>query len=331
MLERLFAHVQSGSGRALLVTGASGSGKSALLANFSARCRSRLPDALIATQFIGASPDSTRLEHVVAALCEQLGAPQSELTELRADPRRAKRTFLSLLRRAAAERDVIVLLDALDQLELPRATAPAAWFPLLLPKRVHLVASSTPNALTDALEQRLGSGAVLQLGNLGMEDRQDLVRRHLALRHKRLPDTLLQRLLDDRVRTDSRLPLYLLVAVEELCLFGRHDELGARIDSLPESLGALLEQVLSRLEHDHGRDLVASVCRWLAVAHAGLTEPEMLDVLSRFHAGFRTIEWSWLRQAMQTYLRAVDDGGETHPEGTLGFFVDQLREVVSRR
>jgi WD40 repeat protein len=332
MLARLFIHVAGDSRSTLLVTGDPGSGKSALLANFASEYRSRHSDAVVATHFVGASPDSTSLGSMFAALSEQLGAPESEIAELPVDALRVRRVFQSMLRDAALNHKVIVIIDGLDQLEVPPEIAPSVWLPFVLPTGVHLIASSTQNQIAEVLKERLEPHCVVELEYLAPKDRRELLRQHLALRQKRLPDQFIERLLDDRVRADSRLPLYLLVAVEELCLFGSHDRLEARIASLPPTLADLLEQVLRRLEQDHGREMVSSVCGWLAVAHAGVTEPEMLDLLSRKLAQDRPIEWSWLYNAMQMYLYAVDDpASEAIQSGTLGFFVDQLRSVVFRR
>jgi hypothetical protein len=60
------------------------------------------------------------------------------------------------------------------------------------------------------------------------------------------------------------------VALEELSLFGDFDKLPDRIRQLPPSLAELFQQVLGRLEHDHGRETSEVICRWLAASRSGL-------------------------------------------------------------
>jgi WD40 repeat protein len=332
ILESLLEYLAEDGRSSLLVTGASGSGKSALLANFAAKCRTLYPDAKVASYFIGASPGSSNLHTVLSALCRHLLESESDVSDLPTDPLRAKRAFQAVMREAASEYRVIVILDGLDQLEDSLSAAAGLWFPFVLPVGVKLVSSGAPSQLVEALKRRFEPDKVLQLDDLTRGERTELVRQHLALRQKRLPTDLISRLVDETARADSRLPLYLLVALEELFLFGSHAALGARIDKFPTSVSALLDQVLDRLEQDHGHQFVRCVCSWLAVSQAGITEPEMLDLLTRNHPNFRAIDWSWLRQAMQIYLQPADEGdGKSREGGALGFFVDQFRTVVFRR
>src|SRR3954467_13711691 len=84
-------------------------------------------------------------------------------------------------------------------------------------------------------------------------DRATLVHELLARRGKRLTTEQLRQLLDTRLRPEAGLPLYLTVAIEELSLFGQYEALDRRIDGLPPTLTSLFDQVLARVEQDHGR------------------------------------------------------------------------------
>jgi hypothetical protein len=197
-LLRLFDYVGAGSRSALLVTGAPGSGKSALLANFALQCRERYTDATIASFFIGASPGSTSLHVALSELSRALLEIAPDVETLPADPLGAKRAFQSVLREAASRRRVIIVLDAVNQLE-PMNSGGAAWFPFVLPPGVRLVASGAPGEMVDALRERLDSSHIFDLEDLTRDQCQALVRQHLALRQKRLPEDLIGRLLDDTV------------------------------------------------------------------------------------------------------------------------------------
>ena len=65
------------------------------------------------------------------------------------------------------------------------------------------------------------------------------------------------------------IPQYLQVACEELRVFGVFEELTAHLKSLPENLPQLLQAILTRLETDHGQQLVATAMTLLASSRQG--------------------------------------------------------------
>jgi hypothetical protein len=159
-------------------------------------------------------------------------------------------------------------------------------------------------------------------------DRTRLASELLARRSKRLMPAQLQRLLDPRVRPDAVRPLYITVAVEELSLFGRFEALDARIDAMPASVQELFEQVLTRVELDHGRPATELLLCSLAASRAGLLEAEILDLFERAQPGFARLEWIRLYRSLQSYLRRMDEGSRG---GTIGFFHEQLRRAALDR
>jgi WD40 repeat protein len=143
-----------------------------------------------------------------------------------------------------------------------------------------------------------------------------------------LTEGQLARLLDTRTRPDAGLPLYLLVALEELCLFGEYESLDLRIDNLPATLPDLFVQVLMRLEQDHTRDRTESILRLFAVSRSGLLESEILDLLGGGAGELSRIHWTQFYRSLEPYLRPVD---EATGMGLIDFFHDQLRFAVYHR
>lgn len=48
-------------------------------------------------------------------------------------------------------------------------------------------------------------------------------------------------------------PLYLTVACEELRVFGSFEKINTKIADLPDTIPLLFDQVLQRLENEHGK------------------------------------------------------------------------------
>ena len=315
-------------GNLLVVSGAPGSGKSALLAECARRARERFQDALVIPHFIGASPGSAILANTLRAICETLKRECGLAEEVPADPQKLLQKWPEFLEKAGAKRRVILFLDALNQLDSLDRSHELGWVPYRIPQGVTMVVSALPGDCLDRLRHRVSGEAIIDVPVLAARDRHALVETHLGQRRKKLSPAQLERLLDTTKRPEAGLPLYLRVTIEEVSLFGSYEALDGRIDLLPPTVAGLFDQVLARLDHDHGRDMTASICRWIAVSRSGMLESEILDLLAGPEQVFPRARWSRFYRAIEPYLRPVE---EETGEGLLAFYHDQLRFAVFRR
>ena len=344
----------------LVITGKPGCGKSSLLAECARLCREQNPHALVLPHFIGAAPGSTDLTTTIRSLCETLRSECSLDYEISPDPEKLHHQLPVFLEKAGAKRPVILLIDAVNQLNPKNRSHELGWLPSHLPLGVRVIVSTLPGDCLDRLQELVSDDHILQVPALPKSDRESLIRMHLANRGKKLTEDQLARLLDTRKRANAGLPLYLLVALEELCLFGEYKSLDLRIDTLPATLPALFDQVLMRLEQDHTRNRAESILRLIAVSRSGLLESEILNLLKHDHirnhnesilgwltasrsnlreseildmlgkgkAEFSRVHWIQFYRSMEFYLRPVD---ETTGVGLIDFFHEQLSFAVYHR
>lgn len=312
----------------LLVTGDAGSGKSALLAECARRCREQHRDTLVLPYFIGGAPGSTSPAAMVRSLCAALQRQRRFAGDIPSDTNELFRAFPTFVERAASGGPLILLLDALNQLDADAGGHDLAWLPPLWPSGVRVILSTAGGDVLERLVQHLPDEQILRLEPMSDTERVALVEELLARRGKRLTSDQLAHLLDLAQRPDAGLPLYITVAIEELSLFGHYEALDARIDRLPPTLTALFDQVLVRVEQDHGRPMAELVLRLLAASRSGMLESEILDLLESRQPGFARMRWIRLYRSLQFYLRRVD---EASGGGLLGFFHEQIRDAVFRR
>jgi tetratricopeptide (TPR) repeat protein len=264
-----------------LVTGPPGSGKSAVLARFTADCRREHPDALVVPHFVGAGPRSTVLRDLLMRLCRGLAqrfGPDEELPE---ETHRLAAAFQELLWKLPDGPRVVLVLDALDRLDETGQAHGLHWLPEHLPRGVAVVAGCTseggaPGPVLEAFARR--AHRVVSLGPLGDGERLQLLRDVPSLSAKTLDDGQVAALLDNPATGN---PLFLLVALEELRGFGSFDRLDDRITALPregDALTALFTQVIERLEGEFDRVLVRAVLESVASARHGLAERELQDL-----------------------------------------------------
>ncbi|HCU36631.1 MAG TPA: hypothetical protein DGT21_14625 [Armatimonadetes bacterium] len=297
------------------LVGASGSGKSALLARLCQRLSEA--GAQVVAHFVGASRGSGDLRLSLRRLCHALGheQPPSTLEEL-------KSCFAELL--SAAPRRVIIVLDAVNEMDPADAAWALAWVPSPPSGQVRILISSVSgHAVAAALERRLD--ALDELGPFSSADAQALFEQYHRRYHKQL-DTAQQTLLLSKAESD--LPLYLSVALDELRTLGQFETLTEQIEALPETTRELFLWVLQeRLARDPdlvdgdgqpcGAALVRRCMSCLGVSRHGLSQAELVALCDPHDPrGNVAAVLRWLRPYLM--LR-----GEMYD-----FAHTQLREVV---
>lgn len=338
----------------LAVAGASGSGKSALMARAALDAEER-GGARVVMRFIGWTPESSTgrdlLDGVVHDVSQLYGATDPVPTDFRElSAELPKRMAL-----ATADRPLVVFLDALDQLAPNDPARGLAWLPTEVPPHVSLIVSTrAEDEFLQPLTRRVPVEQVRSLGPLSRDDAADLLETWLDPLDPERPSgrTLQEDQWEDILRTfpDQEqeegmegLPLYLKLAYEEARLWTSQDRIGREIQPLPERIPDLIRRMFARLSHDanHGALVVDRSLAYLAASRFGLSEDEIIDVLSRdreVRADFRrrqpkspsvrrlpVVVWSRLFFDLEPYL------AEREVEGArlLAFYHRQLLDVVS--
>jgi tetratricopeptide (TPR) repeat protein len=320
--ERLDAGA-SGDGAPLVVIGDSGSGKSALLANWATRYRAGHPAEFVLTHFIGASPASTDPASMVRRLIGELKSRFDLSIEIPEAPDALRLAFANSLHMAAARGRVVLVIDALNQLEDREGALDLAWLPPVIPDNVRLVVSTLPGRTLDAAARR--GWSTLSIAPLEPAERESLIVDYLATYSRALGQALRARI---AASPGCANPLYLRALLDELRVWGEHETLPARIDYYlaADSVAALYELILARYEADYERDspgLVAEAFKLLWAARRGLSETELLELLGSDGSPLPRAFWSPLYLAAEQSL--------TSRSGLLGFFHDYLRAAVEHR
>jgi nephrocystin-3 len=329
-----------GNGCGLTVLGASGGGKSALLANWAARWRQAHAGDFVFQHYIGSSPMSAShlalMRRLMVAIIRWLrdeDAPREFEPEEGRLPAQAEEIvkafpgYLDRLAVRAREKGVraIVVLDALNQLEDRERGRLLAWLPRRLPGEVRLIASTLPGDAMDALERHNWPDP-LTVEPLTEAERIQLIARYLSHFSQGLSEARAWKIAAVEAASN---PLYIKTLLDDLRVTGAHERLDEQIDDYLRAAGipALLTKILARYERDYQRDrpeLVREALALLWAARRGLTEPELLELLKpdgleRLPAGL----WSPVRCALEDGL--VDR------DGVLSFAHDHLRTAVERR
>jgi hypothetical protein len=334
---RIASYLIEGDKRPLAVFGASGSGKSALLAMALEQARMKHPEARIVARFLGATPFSSDIRALLESLCREItracGGDQasvpSEYKELAAD-------FPKRLALATAKKPLVLFLDALDQLSDSHNGRNLLWLPADLPDHVYVVVSTAPADCWDILKKKVPGTGHLDLVPMSRSEGGRILDTWL----RNAGRTLRQDQRDEVLGQFEKegLPLYLKFAFEE----ARHWRSDSERPRLDPDVAGIIRQLFARLSQEavHGKILVSRALAYLRAGKNGLSEDEMIDVLSRDEEVFGDFQkrsffrppehrlpvaiWSRFSFDLEPYLNERSADGAS----LLGFFHRQMGEVV---
>ncbi|MGC9319730.1 MAG: DUF4062 domain-containing protein, partial [Armatimonadota bacterium] len=279
LLDEMTAHAEgAGEPTVLVVTGEPGSGKSALLGMFCRDFERTHPEEIIIPHFVGASQGSTSIRLTLRRLCRELAEAAGAEEDIPEDVRELAQAFPELLEQAAGARRVVIIIDALNQLDATDNAHALNWLPRRLPDGVRVLCSSSDQATLDVLRRRSMQMQEVICSPLDLIDSFRVMRTELEHYHKRLDWQQRHGLLE---KEDAGNPLYLLTALAELRTLGTFELITKRIDELPGTVGDLFDWILQRLaegiegQEAFSEQLVSAYCSYIAVGRGGVTEDEL--------------------------------------------------------
>ncbi len=321
--------------RPLLLYGVSGSGKSAIMAQIAALSAARSRNAITVRRFIGVTPEASNGLTLLRSLCEEIGQRYGDVANITLDFNDVASLFQSRLLLAKPDRPLHLYVDALDQLNPLDQAASLAWLPTALPANCRIVLSAVeiPPALRNV--------RTVQVDALSLAEADAALTAWLQNERRVLQDWQRGKLLAYFER--SGLPLYLRLAFEEARQWRSFDE-GASCE-LREGLDGIIDLLFDRMSlgANHGKTLVGHGLAYLAASRYGLTEDEIIDVLTaddtvwnefrgqaRYDPPSRrlpVVVWARLFADLEAFLTE-----RAAPEGTvISFYHRQLLDRVRTR
>lgn len=303
----------------MLITGASGGGKSTVVANWLHAWRTAHPNDIVFEHYLGASPDSADPTLLMRRLWEHLNRATGESVELPAGNAELMDVASSLAQRLAqanafAERNganVLIVLDGLDKLSSEQNLR---W--LMNVPRVKLLASSLDGEAKSAALAR--GWTPLEVKPLSDVERRDFIEGTLkGWGRKLLPEQIAAIL----AHVQGGNPLFLKTVLDELRVSATHARLAERLGIY---LGArdmpdLFARMLERLEADCEPGLVAKALPLIWASRSGLEEVEIIAIIG----DKQRLAWATLRNGLGGSLR--------DQAGRVAFSHDFLRQAAETR
>lgn len=312
----------------IVIEGASGGGKSALLANFFEAYRKRCPRHLVHEHYLGASADAADPHALVRRLIEFIQRATGSTEDIPGDPQKLMDSLLIWLATASAwaRRHRTRFIFVLDSLNSLTDQQDLRWWPAFLPRGITVVVSCLPGTVLDALtgktealpgKDKPPKWQAVKVHPLTKPESATLLNTYLARFNKKLPGQMVKQVQRHPLATN---PLFLRTLAEELRLFGVHEELQKRLNHYltSKTIDDLFERVLERVEKDCGKKPVKAAMTAIWASRAGLTEKEILGIAELPPARWASIS--------HTFNEALVDNN-----GRISFAHDYIRSSIRAR
>eukprot|EP00052_Salpingoeca_macrocollata_P020307 m.170390 g.170390 ORF g.170390 m.170390 type:complete len:1854 (-) comp21223_c1_seq1:109-5670(-) len=338
ILQHLHEYVERKGEKPLLVVwGRPGCGKSALMAQFCKELQAKSnqsKSAFLLYHIVGVTAESQSLRATLQRFCEEFSLALGHTKTIPAQCDELRVLFAELLGEMGRKfSSVALVIDAVNQMHPNNNSHRLLWIPTSMPDNVSVVITTLPeeNGCLQSIRTRAPAPEEFEVPLLDNEERVALVDEYLAQYHKKLTKDSKDSFLGNQMellmsKEESGSPLFLVAAVEELRNFAVYEKMTAFLrDDLPHTVVSLFKHILTRLEEDHGQELVGVAMGLIAQSRAGLFEFEMVELLHSYP--FETEPRSNFSRLYAGIKLFISTGGS----GLLQFFHQQLMKVVQER
>ncbi|RLD25340.1 MAG: hypothetical protein DRI54_05055 [Bacteroidetes bacterium] len=284
LLEKIEKYVDGSSSGPLVIHANSGMGKTSLIAKAIDNESQRNKNKLI-YRFVGATERSTNIRSLLISIIWEIN-PESaeELNKIFDDDR-----FNDLVKKILSEikKPTIIFIDALDQLQ---EKSYLNWLPDILPNHLKLIISvledehyKDDSGYLDQLKVKFkssqGHNNFIQLKTLKREEGDEILSK-LLFQIDRTVTKEQRKYVLDKFENSGCSPLYLIIAFEEIKKWKSFDSTFDKI--LKDDVISIINRFINDLSsvYHHQPLLVSRTMGYLECAKNGLSEKEMLDVLS---------------------------------------------------
>jgi tetratricopeptide (TPR) repeat protein len=311
------------AGQPIVITGESGSGKSALVSNWAVKFREARPEVCMLMHFIGASSYSADWTLMLRRLMGEFKRKFNIQQEIPDKPDELRSAFSNWLSMVSAKSRAVLVIDALNQLEDRDGAPDLVWLPPVIPSNIRIILSTLPGRSFDEIKKR--GWRTLPVEPLNENERSLFIGEYLRQYTKTLSPDLVQRIAFHKQTAN---PLFLQSLLEELRLFGRHEELEKHIAMYleAETVPGLYRKILARYEEDYEAErqgLVRDMMTYLWGSRRGLQESELQDLLGA--------EGNPLPRAAWTPLLLAAEHSLINRSGLINFSHEYFRTAVQEK
>ena len=315
------------SDQPLVIIGERGSGKTATISkivhdvNVAVHNNDLNMKTAIIFRYIGMTQNTETAEQLLYSLSHQLCQVMGKYRhEIPRDYKALKLFFLDLVQRGEFGGMLIILLDSLEKISTCENGHKLEWLPSRIAQNVKIIV--TADTGDKGMIQRLMHKCednTLTIFPLSAIECENIMK--VLMNTSKLSVTYEQwRAIRDAFQI-TKTPLFITLTLQQVKHWRSYDS--AAVVTLGNTVNEAIEKVFDRVERAHGSLLVTHILGYLAASKGGLSESELLDILSldeivlndifkNFHPNVRRFPVSFLvqiRQDLDGYLEEKETDG----------------------
>ena len=314
----------------VIVTGESGSGKSALIAEWVARWHHLSPNDLIIQHYVGCTYDSANWMRIVSRILGEFKSAFSLPEDIPTDSDQLQNSLEKWISNVTSSHRIILVIDGINQLSDDSTIIPLNWLPKSFPPGFSLIVSTVGNNYYNILHQRGWNEMNVPL--FKSTDIIEIAQFYFNIYGKKLTAELAHKLESTPAACNA---LFLRSVIDELRQFGKHEEIMEKASLYLSSsdLGQLFDHILARWDEDfsseHGfTEIVRRSLCFIACSRYGLSESELLFLLGGKKSNGM---YSQIPRRFWTPFLLASENALAQRAGLLNFGHNYLLKAVQKR
>lgn len=307
----------NGQQQFLVVSGPSGIGKSALIANWIKDHHDKIPYHII-YYFVGNASTENDYHHILSYIHDNVDMLCPIEHPHFHEENMVARTQRLITEAAQKNIQLLIVIDGINQIPDSDNAKLLNWLPATENKNIKFLFSTTENDETWNTFRRRDY-PICKIMPLTKSQRKSFAKQYLSFVGKKLDDGQLERILSNEQCKNT---LVLKTLLDELICFGSFKHLNKRIKYYLAASSPIgfFNRMLKRLEADYSldQDIVRHVLSLISLSENGLGEEEILRI-----TGIRPIDWHLFYCAFYNHLMAK--------EGLVSFSHQYITDAVWKR
>ncbi|XP_045168880.2 NACHT and WD repeat domain-containing protein 2-like isoform X2 [Mercenaria mercenaria] len=270
---------KTGGNKPLVISGSSGSGKTALMAVSAGKAKEIFKNSVVIVRFIGTTSQSGSVRSLLLSICKQIAHAYFQDVALIPDSTRELADyFRNALNNATKTTPLIIHLDSLDQLSSDDNGRKLDWLKLdaNLPKHVKVVLSSLEADTLYVLQKHLPQENIVHVMKLLPGEGPEILQKMMKCKGRKITEPQMKLVMNAFLNTP--LPLYLSLAADIASRLKSYDNIEA--DDISPTIKGMITILFERLENMFGKIFVQHALAYITASKHGLSQNELEDILS---------------------------------------------------